>query len=213
MALTPTQAEALIDAQCHLGELWPLHSRQVAKVSLRIADALAEVGQPLDREALHIQALVHDIGRSRTHGPLHGWTGFVLMRSLGEEAAGRGCLTHWLKGRSHEEVAAVTYWRRTHADRVFQALSSHPWDLLDTVLSYADSSVQHTTIVPIEQRHADLLERYGESTWMRRAVELAEAHGAEIDAALGFEVAELLSPLFGDTLHDEDPPNDASQRA
>jgi len=197
--LPPAEAELLLIEHSRPGEEWPQHCRQVAKVAAVVGEAAIAAGHDLDLEMLVTQALVHDIGRAKTHGPLHGWTGFVMMRARGFEAEGRGCLTHWLKGRSRQEVDSATRWQPKITDSAFEALGSAPWQLLDSILSFADSSVQHTTIVPIQQRHQDLLDRYGDSTWLRRAAELGEQHGEEIAAALGFPVEELLSPLFGDS--------------
>jgi len=201
MLLAPADAEQLLVELAPPHEAWPHHCRQVAKVSQVIGTAiLAKSSAPaLDLEHLISQALVHDIGRAKTHGPLHGWTGFVMLRSRGFAATGRGCITHWLKGRPREEVLKSARWSTAVTEAAFEVLDEQPWQLLDSVLSYADSSVQHTTIVPMAARHQDLLERYGESTWLRRATELAEQHGAEITAALGFPVETLLSPLFGDS--------------
>jgi|FLOH01.1.fsa_nt_gi hypothetical protein len=199
MQLSLAAAELLLAEHAPPHEAWPHHCRQVAKVAGVIGQALLAAKHPLDVDLLITQALVHDIGRAKTHGPLHGWTGFVMMRARGYEAAGRGCLTHWLKGRSRAEVAAAAPWSSSVTKSAFDALEPVPWQLLDSVLSYADSSVQHTTIVPIAQRHFDLYTRYGESSWLRRAAELGELHGAEISAALGFSVETLLTPLFGNS--------------
>lgn len=200
MSLAPADAERLLVELSPPKEAWPHHCRQVAKVAHTLGEALLSQGHQLDLNMLVTQALVHDIGRAKTHGPLHGWTGFVMMRARGFEKAGRGCLTHWLKGRSLDEVLAATRWNTSVTESAFQALEPEPWCLSDSVLSFADSSVQHTTIVPIAERHQDLLERYGESNWLRRAAELGEQHGEEIAAALGFPVETLLTPLFGDSV-------------
>lgn len=200
MVLAPADAELILVEYAPELEAWPHHCRQVAKVARVLGEALLDQGHELDVDLLISQALLHDIGRAKTHGPLHGWTGFVMLRDLGYPRSGRGCLTHWLKGRSVEEVRAAKAWKPSLADRAFAALEPSAWELLDSVLSFADSSVQHTTIVPIAQRHLDLFERYGDSTWLRRAAELGEHHGAEITAALGFSVERLLTPLFGDSV-------------
>jgi putative nucleotidyltransferase with HDIG domain len=190
----------LLEEHSPAGAGWPLHCRQVARVARLVADELAARGARVDPEAVETQALLHDVGRSLTHGPLHGWTGFVLVRARGHPAAARGCLTHWIKGRSADELLHGGRLKPGFVGRVFEAYGSVPWSLQDSVMSFADSSVAHTTIVPLAQRHADLVARYGDSRWMRRAAELAEAHAAEIGAALGFPVARLLEPLHGDCL-------------
>ena len=198
---------SLQDARCLLLEHgsprdpWVEHCHQVAKVSHLVGAALLQCGQDFDLELLEVRALLHDIGRTKTHGALHGWSGYCLLKAEGYAAEGRGCLTHWLKGRSQEEVAANAIWEPSLADRAFAALNPPIWELADSVLSVADSSVQHTTVVPMLQRHRDLTERYGESTWLTRAAELAEAHVAQIGEALGFPLDDLLTPLYADPSH------------
>jgi DNA-binding PucR family transcriptional regulator len=81
--------------------------------------------------------------------------------------------------------------------RVYEVFEQRPWDLYDSVVSAADSSVRHTEIVSIEDRHQDLLNRYGDSVWMRRAAELAHIHATELSDILKSPVAELISPLYG----------------
>lgn len=197
--LEPAAARLFLDRHAPLGESWPLHCRQVAKVARALGAALAARGARVDADLLEVQALLHDIGRSKTHGPLHGWTGYVLVRAHGHAREARGCLAHWLKGRAPEELRGG---RLTDAfiGRAFAAFEAEPWSLQDSVVSLADSCVRNTTIVTLQERHADLFTRYGDSRWMRRAAELAEQHAAEIGAALGSPVEEILAPLHGDRL-------------
>lgn len=197
--LAPAAALAFLDRHTRPGESWPLHCRQVARVARTLGEALAARGARVDPGLLEVQALLHDVGRSLTHGPLHGWTGFVLTRSHGHALEGRGCLVHWLKGRAPEELHDG---RLTPGfiRRAFAVFEQEPWNLQDSVVSLADSCVKNTTIVTLRERHADLLARYGDSRWMRRAAELAEQHAAEIGAALGSPAEDLLAPLHGDRL-------------
>lgn len=191
-------ALALLAAHAPAGESWPRHCRQVAKVARRLADAVG--GELVDAELVESQALLHDIGRSRTHGPLHGWTGFVLVRAHGHPREARGCLTHWLKGRAPEELTGAGRLTPGFIARAFAAFHQEPWSLADSIMSFADSCVMNTTIVTLDQRHEDLLRRYGESRWMRRAWELANQHAEDVSAALGSRVEDLLAPLHGDRL-------------
>lgn len=191
-------ALALLEAHSPAGESWPRHSRQVAKVAGALCAALA---LPQDEaELVEAQALLHDIGRSRTHGPLHGWTGYVLVRAHGHPLEARGCLAHWLKGRGPEELLRDGRLAPGFVERAFAIFGERPWSLQDSVVSLADSCVRDTTIVTLDERHEDLLRRYGESRWMRRAWELARRHGEEVTAALGFPFEEILAPLHGDRL-------------
>lgn len=194
--LPPDEARALLAELGPADEVWPEHCRQVARIARRVAEALRERGAPVDPDVLESWALVHDIGRSRDHGPLHGWAGYELLRARGQGATGRGCITHWWKGRRREELVASGLVDADFVDGVFRALDPPRWLLADSVMSFADSSVGGRAILPIEQRHADLRARYGESEWMRRHEELGTQHAEEISAALGRPVAELLAPLY-----------------
>ncbi|MDA1260555.1 MAG: HD domain-containing protein [Planctomycetota bacterium] len=191
-------ALALLDRNSPAGESWPLHCRQVAKIARRLADAVGFGSE--EAELIEAQALLHDIGRSKTHGPLHGWTGFVLVRAHGYPREARGCLTHWLKGRAPEELEGAGRLTPGFVARAYAAFDAEPWGLADSIMSLADSCVMNTTIVSLDQRHEDLLKRYGESRWMRRAWELARQHADEVAAALGSRVEDLLAPLHGDRL-------------
>jgi len=91
----------------------------------------------------------------------------------------------------------VQMWKPSFVARVFEVFEQRPWDIYDSVVSAADSSVRHTEIVSIEARHQDLFDRYGDSVWMRRAAELAHIHATELGDILKSPVAELISPLYG----------------
>jgi len=56
------------------------HILAVKEVALRIAD---EVRVPVDRELVRMGALLHDIGRARTHGIEHAVVGAGMAREMG----------------------------------------------------------------------------------------------------------------------------------
>ncbi|RMH02256.1 MAG: HD domain-containing protein [Planctomycetota bacterium] len=198
--MSPAEARDLLEEYAPPGAPWAAHCRQVARVARLLADELAGRGAPVAPEELEVQGLLHDIGRARTHGPYHGWAGYVLLRARGRPEAGRGCLTHWLKGRSREELAAHGAFRPRFLDRVLAALDPPDWTVADSVLSVADASVRHSTVVDLDERFRDLSDRYGDSRWLRRARELTEQHARDLGRILGRPVAELLRPLYGDSL-------------
>ncbi len=197
--MSPAAARELIARSAPEGERWVLHSRQVARVARLLGERLAAVGAEVDPELLEVQGLLHDLGRSRTHGPLHGWTGFVMLRSRGLHAEARGCIGHWLKGRPAPELLAAGF-RPAFVRRLVEAFDPESWQLSDSVVSVADASVRHSTIVSLEDREADLYERYGRSPWLQRSAELARVQAAQIEAELGEPLPRLLASLYGDTL-------------
>lgn len=194
--LSPAAALELLQQHSPPGETWPTHCRQVARVARTLADAVAAQGHAINAADVEAMALVHDIGRSVEHSYLHGWQGYVLLRDLGHAATGRGCIQHWLKGRSESELRDSRI-PSDFLDEVLACLQPREWLLQDSIVSVADSSVAGVEIVTLKHRHDDLARRYGDSDWLRRHAELAEEQAAEISAKVGRPVAELLKPLYG----------------
>lgn len=54
------------------------HSRAVAKVAVKMAEQSGA-----DADLVRTAALLHDIGRTKTHGPGHGFEGAEILRGLG----------------------------------------------------------------------------------------------------------------------------------
>ena len=65
------------------------HCKTVAREALRIAKRILERGNAIDLKKVEIGALLHDVGRSKTHDIAHGLIGGEILRKLGfEEFAG-----------------------------------------------------------------------------------------------------------------------------
>ncbi|HLE47663.1 MAG TPA: HDIG domain-containing protein [Candidatus Thermoplasmatota archaeon] len=59
------------------------HVEAVAAVAHRAAQALRDRGNAVDVDLVHVGALLHDVGRSKTHGLDHATRGADLLRSRG----------------------------------------------------------------------------------------------------------------------------------
>lgn len=59
------------------------HVEAVAVLARRVAEALQKRGHRVDADLVHAGALLHDIGRSKTHGLDHASVGAVLLRKRG----------------------------------------------------------------------------------------------------------------------------------
>lgn len=173
------------------------HSRVVAGVAERIAAALAEGRQGIDVERIRVNALLHDVGRSRTHGSYHGWVGYAMLRHRGLAREGRGCVTHWLRGLDYDEILALGSIRPRFLRRVFEELDLPALGVEDHVVSVADFSVAHTTVVSLEERESDLVKRYGDSRWLRRNAAVAREHRALLESAMGRPLTEVVPDLGG----------------
>jgi uncharacterized protein len=114
------------------------HSRVVCAVALRLTDWLKEANVRLDRRAVEVGALLHDIAKTQCLGTSrrHDQEGEQLMRDLG-----------------YPELA---YLVGVHV----RLPNPHPIDE-SFIVYYADKRVKHDTIVGLPQRFAYIADRYG----------------------------------------------------
>lgn len=81
------------------------HILAVKRVALRIAD---ESSIPVDRELVRMGALMHDIGRARTHGIEHAVVGAEMAREMGmDERIARIIERHIGAGITADEARAL----------------------------------------------------------------------------------------------------------
>ena len=71
--------QVLIDAGCSPGVV--AHCRAVSRTAVSLADRITRVA--VDRELVRLGALLHDIGRSRSHDIHHALAGVQIGRELG----------------------------------------------------------------------------------------------------------------------------------
>lgn len=76
---TPSECRALF-AEVNLGPDVILHVEGVAKLGVRVARALQDRGQFLDKNLVHAGFLLHDLGRAKTHGLDHAMVGARMLR-------------------------------------------------------------------------------------------------------------------------------------
>jgi uncharacterized protein len=114
------------------------HSEVVTQVALAITDWLAHAGVCLNREAVEVGALLHDIAKTPCLGTakLHAQEGGEIMQRLG-----------------YPELAYLV------ANHVYLT-EDHPLDET-MVVNYADKRVTHNEIVDLDARFEYIAERYG----------------------------------------------------
>jgi len=135
------------------------HSEQVTRVALTVTDWLAQAGVALNRRAVEVGALVHDLAKTPCLGTerLHSEEGAAMLMELG-----------------YPELAYLVKVHVTLPER-------HPLDET-MVVNYADKRVTHESIVDLQQRYDYIAERYGrgEPERLRRiALGLNRARRAE----------------------------------
>ncbi len=73
--------EILREAGCCSGVV--THCVNVTRVAMRLAGRLMEMGLEVDLALVEVGALLHDLGRARTHSVRHGVVGGEMARELG----------------------------------------------------------------------------------------------------------------------------------
>ena len=116
------------------------HSLVVADLACGLARRLAATGARLDLALVEAGALLHDIGKARALGTgrSHAETGASLLEARGLTA-----------------VAAVV---RAHTSLKTPDVDGPLSESL--VVNYADKRVRHDAVVALDERFADLAERY-----------------------------------------------------
>lgn len=62
------------------------HCKEVASLAVEIADKIKVAGHEVNPELVEVGALLHDLGRCRTHEITHAVEGFKLAKSRGVES-------------------------------------------------------------------------------------------------------------------------------
>ncbi len=112
----------------------------VSKNAKEIAKRIKENGYDIDVNFVEIAALLHDIGRSETHGIFHGIEGAKILRVYGlEEKFARVCERHIGAGLTDEE-----------ADLLMLPLGNYiPETMEEKVIAHADNITSGDKIVDI----------------------------------------------------------------
>jgi len=133
------------------------HSEAVANLAVQIASKCLENGVSVNVNLVHIGALLHDIGRSKTHSVHHAVVGAEIARSLGLPDAIIAIIErHVGGGITPEEAVKIGLPNKSYV----------PETIEEKIVSCADKLIEGSSIVPIEE------------TINRFSKELGEGHPA-----------------------------------
>ena len=128
------------------------HSEKVADKAIQIANKLktAQVNMNL----IEIGALLHDIGRAKTHGFKHALIGGKILRQRGfSEKLARICETHILGGLDKDDARKFGLPIRNYL----------PETLEEKIICLADKHMAGTREVSIQERFNRWFQKYGRS--------------------------------------------------
>ncbi len=80
------------------------HAKAVARKAVNIAEKIQAAGHEVDVQLVETGALLHDIGRSQTHGFDHGYFGSLILKDRGLEQQSKIAARHIGAGVTKQEA-------------------------------------------------------------------------------------------------------------
>ena len=117
------------------------HCKAVTKLALETANALKERGLKIDSELVEVGALLHDIGRSKTHTVHHAVVGAEIAKSAGLPDSVISIIKRHIGGGITAGEAEKLGWPKD----VYVPIS-----LEEKIVSYADKLIENAKRAPIE---------------------------------------------------------------
>ena len=180
--LAPAAARALLESR--VAASVAAHTAQVAGMARAMATALGEV----DADYVEAAAWLHDIGRARTHGQRHPLEGFRLVVEEGWPGYAPPCLSHYGRGAPRGSLGADADLLR----EMWEACDLDTFEVEERLVALADFMAVGDRRVPLEERHADLSRRYGESEFFDRSLDTCRRLKAEFEARTGRDLYEVI---------------------
>ena len=133
------QALQLLENRCSAEVI--NHCKAVTKLALETANILKEKGLKVDSELVEIGALLHDIGRSKTHTVNHAVVGAEIAKAAGLPDSVVSIIKRHVGGGITASEAEKLGWPKD----VYV-----PITLEEKIVSYADKLIENGKRAPIE---------------------------------------------------------------
>ncbi|MEM3816123.1 MAG: TIGR00295 family protein [Candidatus Bathyarchaeia archaeon] len=139
--LSPEEALRILrEAGCPIEVI--KHCEAVANMAVEIAERCVKNGVTVNINLVQIGALLHDIGRSRTHSVHHAIVGAEIARSLGlPEQIIRIIERHVGGGISAEEALKLGWPNKNYVPETSE----------EKIVAYADKLIEGSRIISIEE--------------------------------------------------------------
>ena len=130
------------------------HCKTVAKLAIKIARILQRRGFEVDTELVETGALLHDIGRSKTHSVDHAIVGARIIESAGMSNAIARIIERHVGGGIPQDEAVKLGWPEKNY---------LPETLEERIVAYADKLVEGNKRVPINETIGQLSRKLGKN--------------------------------------------------
>ena len=150
-----------------------LHSEKVADKALEIANKITKA--KVDKSLIEIGSILHDIGRTKTHGFKHALEGGKILRQRGfSEKLARICETHILGGLDKEDAKEFGLPEKDYL----------PITLEEKIICLADKLIAGTKEVSVEERFNRWFSKYGRSSILLKSKRRIEKIQNELESLM-----------------------------
>lgn len=141
------------------------HCKEVASLAVEIAERIKTAEHAVNLELVEAGALLHDLGRCRTHGISHAVEGFMLAKEMGlKPELSEIIKRHIGAGISREEAKALGLPDEDY----------FPRSLEEKIVSHADNLVRGTQRLTLEEKLSLMRKRQLSEEAIQRVKKLAE---------------------------------------
>jgi len=130
------------------------HCNAVSNLAVKFANSCKERGLKVDVELVEVGALLHDIGRSKTHSVDHGIVGGEIARSLNLPESIISIIECHIGGGITADEAETFGW---------PIKNYLPTTLEEKIVCYADKLIKGLKVIPIEKTLHTLSIELGEN--------------------------------------------------
>ena len=152
----------------------------VRRHSIKVAEKAVEIAYKIKKAKVNINlvevgALLHDIGRSKTHGFKHAQIGGKILRARGfPEELARICETHILGGLDKEDAQSVGLPAKNYI----------PLTLEEKIICLADKLLAGRRPVSLKNRFDIWFNKYGKTKILIKANKRVEKIQKEIESLM-----------------------------
>ncbi len=144
---------------------WIRHCKAVSVLAKRYAEIFS-AGYDLDAGFVRTAALLHDIGRYKTHDPImHGVEGYWLLTNLGYHREAFVCASHILCGLERDEAVRHGLPDQDFIPRTFE---ERLIPVIDSLVEFDRPTTLHARVASIQRRYQ------GNDAYLQRIEQAAE---------------------------------------
>lgn len=129
------------------------HCKAVSALAVKFANSCKKRGADVDVKLVEVGALLHDIGRSKTHDVNHAIIGVEIAKSMNLPSSIISIIEHHIGGGITADEAKTLGW---------PVKDYLPETLEEKIITYADKLIEGLRVVPIEKTLLNLSHDLGE---------------------------------------------------